>query len=232
MINLDKVSKIYRLSELETHAISEIDLEITQGEFLAVMGPSGSGKSTLLHILGCLDTPSAGRYLLAGTDVTNLTAKSLAKIRNRTFGFIFQTFNLIPELSAYENVEVPLIYRGLSGKQRKKLIEEAMERVGMTNRLRHYPGQLSGGQQQRVAIARALAGKPPVLLADEPTGNLDSAMGGEIMTLICGLHKAGSTVIMVTHDQRFVDLAQRVVRLFDGRLADDATATGTVPETV
>ncbi|MCL6613083.1 MAG: ABC transporter ATP-binding protein [Firmicutes bacterium] len=221
MIKLEKVSKIYRLTEIETHAISEVDLEVKEGEFVAVMGPSGSGKSTLLHILGLLDMPTRGKYYLAGTDVTNLTAKSMAKIRNRTFGFIFQTFNLIPDLDAYENVEVPLIYRGLPRKQRKKMVEEAMERVGMTNRFHHYPGQLSGGQQQRVAIARALVGKPPILLADEPTGNLDSAMGAEIMELIRGLHADGSTVIMVTHDPRFAGRAQRVIKLFDGRIVGE-----------
>jgi putative ABC transport system ATP-binding protein len=218
LIRLQGISKVFLTDEVETHALDNVNLEIRQGEFVSVAGPSGCGKSTLLSILGLLEMPTSGQYWLKGTPVHTLGVAERARIRNREIGFIFQAFNLIGDLTVYENVELPLTYRGLSAAQRKKLVLEALERVGMTHRLKHYPAQLSGGQQQRVAVARALAGKPSILLADEPTGNLDSANSESVMDLLSELHAAGSTICMVTHDPRFARRAQRTVHLFDGRV--------------
>lgn len=218
LIRLQGISKVFLTDEVETHALDQIQLEIQQGEFVCVSGPSGCGKSTLLSILGLLEAPTKGQYWLKGTPVHALGLAERARIRNREIGFIFQAFNLIGDLTVYENVELPLSYRGLSAAERKKLVLEALERVGMAHRLKHYPAQLSGGQQQRVAVARALAGRPSILLADEPTGNLDSANSESVMDLLSELHAGGSTICMVTHDPRFARRAQRTVHLFDGRI--------------
>ena len=223
LIRLEGVSKVFLTDEVETHALSGIDLEIRDGEYVAISGPSGCGKSTLLSILGLLDTPTEGVYLLNEESVQNLKARQRARIRNRQIGFIFQAFNLIGDLTVFENVELPLTYRGMSAAERKKRVEEALERVGMAHRMKHYPSQLSGGQQQRVAVARALGGEPSVLLADEPTGNLDSKNGEAVMKLLRDVHDGGATICMVTHDQRFEADAERVVRLFDGRIVNDAS---------
>ena len=220
LIRLEGLSKVFFTDEIETHALSDIDLEIRDGEYVAISGPSGCGKSTLLSILGLLDTPTKGLYLLNGESVENLKARQRARIRNRQIGFIFQAFNLIGDLTVYENVELPLTYRGMPGSKRKQRAEEALERVGMAHRMKHYPSQLSGGQQQRVAVARALGGDPSVLLADEPTGNLDSKNGEAVMELLRGVHQGGATICMVTHDPRFEAYAERVVRLFDGKIVD------------
>lgn len=224
LIRLAGISKVFLTDEVETHALAEISLDIQMGEFVSVAGPSGCGKSTLLSILGLLEAPSAGQYWLKGTPVHSLGAAQRARIRNREIGFIFQAFNLIGDLTVYENVELPLTYRGMGAAERKKLVVEALERVGMAHRLRHYPSQLSGGQQQRVAVARALAGKPAILLADEPTGNLDSVNSESVMDLLSELHASGSTICMVTHDSRFARRAQRTIHLFDGRIAPASQA--------
>ncbi len=218
LIRLEGVSKVFYTDEVETHALSDVDLEISHGEYVAISGPSGCGKSTLLSILGLLDTPTGGVYLLDGEPVAGLKARQRARIRNRQIGFIFQAFNLIGDLTVYENVELPLTYRGMQSSERKRRAEEALERVGMAHRMKHYPSQLSGGQQQRVAVARALGGDPSVLLADEPTGNLDSKNGEAVMELLQAVHQGGATICMVTHDPRFEAHAQRVVRLFDGQI--------------
>ena len=223
LIRLEGLSKVFFTDEVETHALSGIDLEIRDGEYVAISGPSGCGKSTLLSILGLLDTPTKGLYLLNGESVENLKARQRARIRNRQIGFIFQAFNLIGDLTVYENVELPLTYRGMPASERKRRVEEALERVGMAHRMKHYPSQLSGGQQQRVAVARALGGDPSVLLADEPTGNLDSKNGEAVMELLRGVHQGGATICMVTHDPRFEAYAERVVRLFDGKIVDRTT---------
>jgi len=220
LVRLEGVSKVFYTDEVETHALSEVDLEIRHGEYVAISGPSGCGKSTLLSILGLLDTPTAGVYLLDGEPVADLKARQRARIRNRQIGFIFQAFNLIGDLTVFENVELPLTYRGMASSERKKRVEEALDRVGMAHRMKHFPSQLSGGQQQRVAVARALGGDPSVLLADEPTGNLDSKNGEAVMDLLNDVHKGGSTICMVTHDPRFEAHAGRVVRLFDGKILD------------
>ena len=220
LIHMESVSKVFFTDEVETHALSGIDLEIRDGEYVAVSGPSGCGKSTLLSILGLLDTPTDGLYRLNGESVENLKARQRARIRNRQIGFIFQAFNLIGDLTVFENVELPLTYRGMPASERKRRVEEALERVAMAHRMKHYPSQLSGGQQQRVAVARALAGEPSVLLADEPTGNLDSKNGEAVMELLRDVHDGGATICMVTHDPRFETYAERVVRLFDGRIVD------------
>ena len=220
LIRLEGVSKVFFTDEVETHALSGIDLEILNGEYVAISGPSGCGKSTLLSILGLLDTPTEGEYLLNAESVQNLKARQRARIRNRQIGFIFQAFNLIGDLTVFENVDLPLTYRGMPTAERKKRVEEALERVGMAHRMKHYPSQLSGGQQQRVAVARALGGEPSVLLADEPTGNLDSKNGEAVMELLRDVHDGGATICMVTHDPRFEAYAERVVRLFDGRIVD------------
>jgi putative ABC transport system ATP-binding protein len=218
LIKLDQVTKVYLTDEVETHALAGIDFEIHRGEYVAITGPSGCGKSTLLSILGLLDTPSDGAYVLNGRPVQDLTLPERARIRNREIGFIFQSFNLIGDLSVYENVELPLTYRGMLAGERKERVNEALEKVGMAHRAKHLPSQLSGGQQQRVAVARALGGHPAVLLADEPTGNLDSKNGDAVMELLHDLHRGGATIIMVTHDPRFARHAHRTVHMFDGRV--------------
>jgi len=224
MIKLDAVTKVFYTDDLETHALDGIHLDVAKGEFLSISGPSGCGKSTLLAILGLLDMPTEGRYLLGGDDVTTLAPKARAKVRNERIGFIFQAFNLIGDLTVLQNVELPLTYReSMSSDERRKAALFALERVGMSHRVNHHPAQLSGGQQQRVAVARALAGKPAILLADEPTGNLDSRNGEAVMNLLRELHREGSTICMVTHDPRYADYADRQVRLFDGRVVDENT---------
>ena len=220
LVRLEGVSKVFYTDEVETHALSGVDLEIRHGEYVAISGPSGCGKSTLLSILGLLDTPTTGVYLLDGKPVADLKARQRARIRNRQIGFIFQAFNLIGDLTVFENVELPLTYRGMASSERKKRVEEALDRVGMAHRMKHFPSQLSGGQQQRVAVARALGGEPSVLLADEPTGNLDSKNGEAVMDLLNDVHQGGATICMVTHDPRFEAHAGRVVRLFDGKILD------------
>lgn len=218
LVDLRDVSKVFLTDEVETHALSGVDLEIREGEYVSVSGPSGCGKSTLLSILGLLDTPTAGEYRLAGESVANLKPAQRARIRNRRIGFIFQAFNLIGDLTVYENVELPLTYRGMGAGERKERVQRVLDRVEMAHRMKHYPAQLSGGQQQRVAVARALAGEPSVLLADEPTGNLDSKNGEAVMELLREVHQGGATICMVTHDPRFETHAQRIVRLFDGKV--------------
>jgi putative ABC transport system ATP-binding protein len=221
LIRLEQVSKVFITDEVETHALAGIHFELKKGEYLSIAGPSGCGKSTLLAILGLLDTPSDGVYYLNGKPVTGLKLSERARIRNREIGFIFQAFNLIGDLTVYENVELPLTYRGMPGSERKRRVQEALERVGMSHRMKHYPSQLSGGQQQRVAVARALGGDPLILLADEPTGNLDSANGEAVMSLLKELHAGGATVCMVTHDPRYAEFADRTIRLFDGRIVEE-----------
>jgi putative ABC transport system ATP-binding protein len=221
LIRLDDVNKVFLTDDLETHALTSISLEVRRGEYLAIGGPSGCGKSTLLSILGLLDTPTTGRYLLAGHEIESLAPADRARIRNREIGFIFQAFNLIGDLTVAENVDLPLTYRKLPAADRKRRVEAALERVGMLHRSKHFPAQLSGGQQQRVAVARALAGEPAILLADEPTGNLDSKNGNAVMELLGDLHAAGSTICMVTHDPRFARYADRAVHLFDGRIVEE-----------
>lgn len=221
LIKLDGVTKVFFTDEVETHALSGIHMEIRKGEYVSIAGPSGCGKSTLLSILGLLDAPSDGTYLLNGRPVQGLSLPERARIRNREIGFIFQSFNLIGDLTVYENVELPLTYRGMAPSERKDRVTEALEKVGMGHRARHLPSQLSGGQQQRVAVARALAGHPAVLLADEPTGNLDSKNGDAVMELLHDLHKGGATIVMVTHDNRFAKNADRTIHIFDGRVVDE-----------
>src|SRR5437879_6123256 len=221
LIRLTDVRKIFVTDEVETHAVSGVYLDVRDGEYVSIAGPSGCGKTTLLSILGLLDTPSAGSYALKGNEVANLSFPERARIRNREIGFIFQSFNLIGDLTVYENVELPLTYRGMSAGDRKSAVTQALERVGMGHRAKHLPSQLSGGQQQRVAVARALAGKPAILLADEPTGNLDSRNGEAVMDLLKELHAGGATICMVTHDARFAQHADRTVHLFDGRVVED-----------
>jgi putative ABC transport system ATP-binding protein len=221
LLRLEGVTKVFLTDEVETHALSGVHLEINTGEYISIAGPSGCGKSTLLSILGLLDSPSEGNYWLNGKPVQDLNLSERARIRNREIGFIFQSFNLIGDLTVYENVELPLTYRGMRAAERKSLVGEALEKVGMAHRAKHLPSQLSGGQQQRVAVARALAGKPLILLADEPTGNLDSKNGEAVMELLKGLHGEGATICMVTHDPRFAKLADRTVHLFDGRVVDE-----------
>jgi len=222
LIRLENVSKVFVTDEVETHALSGVHFELKKGEYLSIAGPSGCGKSTLLAILGLLDTPSDGTYYLNGKPVTGLKLSERARIRNREIGFIFQAFNLIGDLTVYENVELPLTYRGMPSSERKRRVHDALERVGMSHRMKHYPSQLSGGQQQRVAVARALSGDPLILLADEPTGNLDSANGEAVMNLLRELHQAGSTICMVTHDPRYAEFADRTIRLFDGRIVEES----------
>ncbi len=223
LIHLEGVTKVFVTDEVETHALAGIHLDIQKGEYLSIAGPSGCGKSTLLAILGLLDSPSDGTYILNGKPVQNLKMGERARIRNREIGFIFQAFNLIGDLTVYENVELPLTYRGMPGAERKKRVHEALERVGMSHRVKHYPSQLSGGQQQRVAVARALAGDPSILLADEPTGNLDSANGEAVMDLLRELHRGGATICMVTHDPRYARYADRNIHLFDGRVVEESS---------
>jgi putative ABC transport system ATP-binding protein len=222
LIRLNQIDKVYFTDDLETHALSGVHLQIRRGEFVSITGPSGCGKSTLLGILGLLDSPSSGEYLLDGIAVQTLDRTERAKLRRRDIGFIFQAFNLIGDLTVYENVELPLRLRGdLGSAERRRRTIEALERVSMSHRLKHFPAQLSGGQQQRVAVARALVGSPTIILADEPTGNLDSVNGESVMGLLRELHQAGSTLCMVTHDPRYSDYAQRSISLFDGRIVDE-----------
>jgi putative ABC transport system ATP-binding protein len=224
---MEAVKKVFVTDEVETHALEGINLDIQRGEYISISGPSGCGKSTLLAILGLLDSPSDGAYVLNGRPVQDLKLSERARIRNREIGFVFQAFNLIGDLTVYENVELPLTYRGMGSGERKRRTLEALERVGMAHRMKHYPAQLSGGQQQRVAVARALAGDPSILLADEPTGNLDSANGEAVMDLLTELHKGGATICMVTHDPRYARYADRSIDLFDGKIANNAsTASG------
>ena len=224
LISLDGVRKVFYTDEVETHALAGVHAEIQRGEYVAITGPSGCGKSTLLSILGLLDTPSEGRYTLNGTPVEDIDASTRARIRNKEIGFIFQAFNLIGDLTVFENVELPLTYReGLSRGERKERVMASLERVGMSHRVKHYPAQLSGGQQQRVAVARALVGSPSILLADEPTGNLDSKNGDAVMKLLDELHSDGATICMVTHDPRFAECARRTIAMFDGQVVDEET---------
>ena len=225
LIAMQKVEKVFLTDEVETHALSNIHLEVRRNEWVSIVGPSGSGKTTLLAILGLLDTATAGQYLLDGKPVQDLSPSDRAHVRNRHIGFIFQSFNLIGDLTVFENVELPLTYRGMPPQERRRRVEQALNRVGMSHRARHMPGQLSGGQQQRVAVARAVAGDPLILLADEPTGNLDSKNGLGVMKLLSELHQAGSTLIMVTHDPAYARLATRTVSLFDGRIVDETGTT-------
>ena len=226
LIQLDGVTKVFVTDEVETHALAGIHMHIAKGEYISIAGPSGCGKSTLLAILGLLDSPTDGSYVLNGKPVQNLKLSERARIRNREIGFIFQAFNLIGDLTVYENVELPLTYRGMPGSERKKRVHDALERVGMSHRVKHYPSQLSGGQQQRVAVARALAGDPSILLADEPTGNLDSTNGEAVMDLLRELHRGGATICIVTHDPRYARYADRSIRLFDGRIVEESETVG------
>lgn len=222
LIQLNGIKKVFTTDEVETHALAGIHVDIKRGEYVSISGPSGCGKSTLLAILGLLDTPSDGTYTLNDRPVQSLKLSERARIRNREIGFIFQAFNLIGDLNVYENVELPLTYRGMPGSERKKKVHEALERVGMSHRVKHYPSQLSGGQQQRVAVARALAGDPSILLADEPTGNLDSQNGEQVMDLLRELHQNGATICMVTHDPRYARYSDRAIYLFDGRVVEES----------
>jgi putative ABC transport system ATP-binding protein len=224
VIQLEKLSKVFLTDEVETHALTGIELAIKKGEFVSISGPSGCGKSTLLSILGLLDSPTDGSYTLNGKPVESLSMSERARVRNREIGFIFQAFNLIGDLNVYENVELPLTYRGMPSSERKTRVRGALEKVEMSHRMKHYPSQLSGGQQQRVAVARALAGSPSILLADEPTGNLDSKDGEAVIDLLRGLHGEGATICMVTHDPRYARHADRTVHLFDGKLIDEEAA--------
>lgn len=221
VIDLEGVTKVFLTDEVETHALAGIHLEIKKGEYFSISGPSGCGKSTLLSILGLLDSSTDGSYKLNGKPVQDLSLSERARVRNREIGFIFQAFNLIGDLTVYENVELPLTYRGMPSAERKKRVQESLDKVGMAHRMKHYPSQLSGGQQQRVAVARALCGQPAILLADEPTGNLDSRNGEAVMDLLRELHREGATICMVTHDPRYARYADRTIHLFDGRVVDE-----------
>jgi putative ABC transport system ATP-binding protein len=226
MIRMENITKVFYTDEVETHALSGVHLEIRKGEYVSIAGPSGSGKSTLLALIGLLDSPTDGTYVLNGQPVANLRINDRSRIRNREIGFIFQSFNLIGDLNVYENVELPLTYRGMPSSERKQRVQTALERVGMSHRTKHYPSQLSGGQQQRVAVARALAGSPSILLADEPTGNLDSRNAEAVMDLLRDLHQEGATICMVTHDPRFAKHAERQIHLFDGRVVEESIEVG------
>ncbi|HBZ65861.1 MAG TPA: phosphonate ABC transporter ATP-binding protein [Bacteroidales bacterium] len=221
MIRTVNLNKVFRTDEVETTALNQVTLEVKPGEFVAIMGPSGCGKSTLLNILGLLDNPSSGEYFFTGHEVSKFSEKQRARLRKENIGFVFQNFNLIDELNVFENVELPLIYLGMSTSERKKRVEEVLEQMNIIHRKKHFPLQLSGGQQQRVAVARAVVARPKMILADEPTGNLDSAHGEEVMNLLDGLNQKGTTIIMVTHSQRDAEFAQRVVRLFDGQIINE-----------
>jgi putative ABC transport system ATP-binding protein len=221
LIRMEGVKKVFLTDEVETHALADVHLEIREGEFVTVAGPSGCGKSTLLSIMGLLDTPSDGAYLLNDHPAESLTVRQRARLRNEAIGFIFQSFNLIGDLTVFENVELPLVYRNTPSSQRRRMVREALDQVGMEHRINHYPSQLSGGQQQRVAVARALVGHPLILLADEPTGNLDSRSGETVMELLKELHEGGATICMVTHDPRYLQYAERAIHLFDGQVVDE-----------
>src|ERR1700726_691761 len=225
MILLEGVTKVFYTDEVETHALAGVHLEIKTGEFLSIAGPSGCGKSTLLSILGLLDSPSEGNYWINTQAEANLSLSDRTRIGNREIGFLFQAFNLIGDLTVFENVELPLTYRGMTAAERKKRVQEVLERVGMAHRMKHYPSQLSGGQQQRVAVARALVGQPSILLAEEPTGNLDSKNSEAVMELLRQLHREGATICMVTHDPRYASIADRAIHLFDGRIVEDTVGT-------
>jgi|SRR6266850_8111485 len=224
LIHLDNIEKVFLTDEVETHALSGVNLEIRHGDYLSISGPSGCGKSTLLAILGLLDSPTSGSYILRGEPVAQLNHARRARVRNREIGFIFQSFNLIGDLTVWENIELPLTYRGLTSEERRERVDEALAKVGMTARAKHYPAQLSGGQQQRVAVARALGGRPSILLADEPTGNLDSKNGDAVMALLRELHAEGATICLVTHDPRHARDTQRSIHLFDGQIVNGETA--------
>jgi putative ABC transport system ATP-binding protein len=224
LVLLEGVSKIFYAEDVETHALSGVRLEIRDGEFVSIAGPSGCGKSTLLSILGLLDSPTEGGYAIHGTPVASLSISERSRIRNREIGFVFQAFNLIGDLNVFENVELPLTYRGMTASERKRRVQEVLDRVGMAHRAKHYPAQLSGGQQQRIAVARALGGKPSILLADEPTGNLDSKNSEAVMDLLKELHREGATICMVTHDSRYAGIADRTIHLVDGRIVEENMA--------
>jgi putative ABC transport system ATP-binding protein len=226
LIRLEGIAKVFHTDEIETHALSGVHLEIKNGEFISIAGPSGCGKSTLLSILGLLDSPTGGNYWIHNDHVENLSISTRTRIRNREIGFIFQAFNLIGDLTVFENVELPLTYRSMPAAERKKRVHDTLERVDMAHRAKHYPAQLSGGQQQRVAVARALAGEPSILLADEPTGNLDSKNSEAVMDLLRQLHADGATICMVTHDPRYASIADRTIHLFDGRIVEETMAAG------
>jgi len=230
LIQMEKVTKVFFAEEVETHALSNVHLKIGVGEYVSIAGPSGCGKSTLLSLLGLLDSPTEGSYLLNGKPVESLKHQERARIRNREIGFIFQSFNLIGDLTVYENVELPLTYRGMRAAERKARVHESLEKVGMAHRARHLPSQLSGGQQQRVAVARAVAGKPLVLLADEPTGNLDSRNSEAVMELLRDLHRQGATICMVTHDPRYAEHADRTIHLFDGQVVEESVQAASSSE--
>ena len=221
MIKLNKLSKVYRTDEIESTALNEVSFEISQGEFVSVMGPSGCGKSTLLNILGMLDKPESGSYEFLGNEVAQLNEKGRSEVRKKNIGFIFQNFNLIDELTVFENIELTLLYNKVSSSERKKLVNELIEKIGIAHRASHYPQQLSGGQQQRVAVARALITKPPLILADEPTGNLDSSHGNEVMELMCELNEAGTTIVMVTHSAHDASYSNRIINLLDGQIVSE-----------
>ena len=223
LISLHDISRIYQVGTVEVRALLEVDLEIKPNDYMSIMGPSGSGKSTLMNIIGCLDTPSTGRYEFEGELVHEMDDNQLASIRNRKIGFVFQTFNLLPKATAMRNVELPLIYANIPRSERQEMAENSLEKVGLADRITHKPNELSGGQRQRVAIARALVTNPAIILADEPTGNLDSKSGEEIMKILNGLHAAGNTIIIVTHEQYIAENAHRTIHLFDGRITDDIT---------
>jgi putative ABC transport system ATP-binding protein len=227
LIHLDGVTKVFYTDEVETHALSGVHLEIKNGEFLSIAGPSGCGKSTLLSILGLLDSPTEGNYRINSSAVANLSLADRTRIRNREIGFVFQAFNLIGDLTVYENVELPLTYRSMGAAERKTRVAEVLERVGMAHRMKHFPAQLSGGQQQRVAVARALVGQPSILLADEPTGNLDSKNSEAVIELLRQLHAEGATICMVTHDPRYASIADRTIHLFDGKIVEETPGDGT-----
>lgn len=227
LIKLVDVKKVFYTDEVETHALAGVHLEIKSGEFLSIAGPSGCGKSTLLSILGLLDSPTEGDYWINSQPVANLSLSDRTRIRNREIGFVFQAFNLIGDLTVFENVELPLTYRSMASAERKKRVQEVLERVGMAHRMKHYPSQLSGGQQQRVAVARALVGQPSILLADEPTGNLDSKNSEAVIELLQQLHREGATICMVTHDPRYASIADRTIHLFDGRIVEETVGTHT-----
>jgi putative ABC transport system ATP-binding protein len=231
IINLENISRMYQVGSEEVHALDDVSLKIDRNEYVAIMGPSGSGKSTLMNILGCLDTPTSGKYDLKGTDVSGMSDNELAEVRNREIGFVFQTFNLLPRATSFHNVELPLIYAGVPAAQRREKAEQALASVGLKDRMLHKPNELSGGQRQRVAVARALVVGPSIILADEPTGNLDSKTGEDIMALFQEIYKLGNTIILVTHEEYIANHAKRVIRLLDGKIeSDKLVANPTVPK--